>query len=341
MPSIVIKKKPTVTFFFRKKQNGNFSIENVFSRIANSISGDFLKRKFECTRPSKGIVNRLVIMAECFRNQSEINHITGDINFIAIVLRKKRTVLTIHDVGFMNNNNRLARFILFWFWIKLPVKRVAAITTVSLATKNELLKYITINPARILVINVPISTLFIQHPREFNKQEPTILQLGTKANKNVLRLVRALRGISCKLEIIGSVDDMLLKELVINRIKYACSKQLSQEEIIEKYRHADIVSFVSTYEGFGLPIVEANAVGRVVVTSNLSSMPEIAGNAAHFVDPFDVDSIRNGIEKVIKDDSYREKLIANGLVNKRRFDVTTIASQYCEIYSSLLKHPTE
>ena len=59
--------------------------------------------------------------------------------------------------------------------------------------------------------------------------------------------------------------------------------------------NTDILSFVSTYEGFGMPIVEANAIGRVVVTSNVLSMPEVAGNAAHLVDPFDVNSIREGI----------------------------------------------
>jgi glycosyltransferase involved in cell wall biosynthesis len=84
-----------------------------------------------------------------------------------------------------------------------------------------------------------------------------------------------------------------------------------------------------------MPIVEANAVGRVVVTSNLLSMPEVAGGAAHLVDPFDVSSIRSGILKVIEDDSYREALITKGFANRKRFDTRQIAQEYAEIYRLL------
>ena len=125
----------------------------------------------------------------------------------------------------------------------------------------------------------------------------------------------------------------MLKE---NQIDYNVSKNLTNEEVFEKYRNCDILSFVSTYEGFGMPIVEANAIGRVVVTSNLLSMPEVAGDAAHLVDPFDIGSIRQGIVKVIKDEHYRESLIRNGYQNRKRFDVNKIANQYVEIYQSLM-----
>ena len=133
------------------------------------------------------------------------------------------------------------------------------------------------------------------------------------------------------------VNDVLAKELERAGVNFSSSKNLSNEEIMDKYRSADILSLVSTYEGFGMPIVEANAVGRVAVTSNILSMPEVAGNAAHLVDPFDVAAIRQGILKVIEDDAYREKLISNGFVNRKRFDVKQIATQYTEIYRSLCR----
>ncbi|PZR04182.1 MAG: glycosyltransferase family 1 protein, partial [Flavobacterium psychrophilum] len=110
---------------------------------------------------------------------------------------------------------------------------------------------------------------------------------------------------------------------------------LTDEEILDKYKSADIVSFVSTYEGFGMPIVEANAIGRVVITSRILSMPEVAGNAAHLVDPYDVQSIRDGIIKVITDAQYRNALIANGYLNRQRFSAETIALQYAAIYHHL------
>ena len=209
-------------------------------------------------------------------------------------------------------------------------------TMVSTATKNELLKYAKIDPLKIHIIYVPISPLFKACKKQFNKQEPVILQVGTKLNKNVVRLVQALRGIKCKLEIVGKVDDVLLRELRINNVKFDSYINLTDGEIVEKYGQADIIAFVSTYEGFGMPIVEGNAVGRVVVTSNIVSMPEVAGNAAHLVNPFDVKSIHAGIIKVIEDDHYREKLIANGFINRKRFESSTIANQYYEVYKSLV-----
>ncbi|MFM7851415.1 MAG: glycosyltransferase, partial [Flammeovirgaceae bacterium] len=113
-----------------------------------------------------------------------------------------------------------------------------------------------------------------------------------KPNKNVQRLVRALKGISCVLDIVGEIDEELNNMLIENRVEFQQAQSLTESQILKKYESADIVSFVSTYEGFGMPIVEANTVGRVVVTSNILSMPEVAGNAARLVDPFDVGSIR-------------------------------------------------
>ena len=86
-----------------------------------------------------------------------------------------------------------------------------------------------------------------------------------------------------------------------------------------------------------MPIAEGNATGRVVVTSNTSSMPEIAANAAEIVNTFDVESIRNGFLKVINDDVHREQLIKNGFENVKRFDRQKIANEYFDLYRNMVK----
>jgi glycosyltransferase involved in cell wall biosynthesis len=86
-----------------------------------------------------------------------------------------------------------------------------------------------------------------------------------------------------------------------------------------------------------MPIIEAQATGRVVLTSNCSSMPDVAGNGALLVDPLSIKSMREGLEKLISDAALREKLIQAGFENVKRFDCETISEQYYEVYSSLVK----
>lgn len=90
-----------------------------------------------------------------------------------------------------------------------------------------------------------------------------------------------------------------------------------------------------------MPIVEAQRVGRVVVTSNCSSMPEVAGEAACFVDPLDVASIHGGFQRVIQDQSYREALIERGFENARRFGADAVAQQYYRLYQSVFTASVE
>ena len=115
-------------------------------------------------------------------------------------------------------------------------------------------------------------------------------------------------------------------------IDYENHVDLTEEGVVDQYVLADLVLFASTYEGFGQPIVEANAVGRAVVTSNVFSMPEVAGDAAALVDPTSVDSIRREVLRVIDDSGYRAALIEAGFRNVERFRTGIIAGRYASLY---------
>ena len=162
-----------------------------------------------------------------------------------------------------------------------------------------------------------------------------ILQIGTAPNKNIPNLIAAIKGIPCVLQIVGKKVEEYEHLLKQNNIQYTYEWDLSNEEMIKKYEQADIMTLVSTYEGFGMPILEAQAIGRPVITSNILSMPEVAGNGACLVNPTDIQEIRKGILKIIQDDAYRAELINAGVENCKRFDPDIIADQYMKLYETI------
>ena len=327
-----------VAFFQRKRrQHGHFSVEILFDQIRANLPDDIEHRTRISRFLSNGILRRCHSMVEAVLRQGEVNHVTGDVHFLAIGLKPRKTILTVLDVGLVNHPNPVVRQILIWLWITLPVKRANYITTISTASKKELLKYVDLDESKVRVIHVPVSSAMTYSPRAFNKSRPVILHVGTTENKNLLRLVEAVAGMECRLEIIGRLSEEQRCKLAEYGIDYGNESGISDEAMCAKYRSADMLAFVSTYEGFGMPIVEAQIVGRPVVTSDLLSMPEVAGDGAHLVDPFDVEDIRKGIRRVIDDDAYRESLVSRGRGNADRFRVEKLAAEYADLYREVYR----
>ena len=144
-----------------------------------------------------------------------------------------------------------------------------------------------------------------------------------------------MEGINCKLIIVGKSSEGLIQKLDSHKVSFTFKSGLTNDELIQEYESCDLLSFVSTYEGFGLPIIEAQAIGRPVITSNLSSMPEVAGKSALLVDPYSVKEIKVGIQKIISDQKLRENLIQQGLKNVERFHPNKVAEDYLKIYSRI------
>lgn len=324
--------KIKVVFFHRKPVTGSFSVEYIFDDVRSRVSNNIQAIKFECKNISMGLINRLSNMIECSLRQGDVNHVTGDIHFITLLMKKKRTVLTILDCVFMNKSIGFKRWILKTFWLTLPVKKSQVITAISEATKQEIIKYTNCNPEKIKVVPVAISDKYRCAPKNFHHSKPVLLHIGMTPNKNLIRLIEAIEGLEVHLSIVGKLNDEYIAKLKSCNIEYSNAFGISDEEMIQKYIDCDLMAFVSTYEGFGMPILEAQATGRVVITSDVSSMPEVAGLGAHFVNPFEVSSIRNGILKVINDATYRDELIASGYENIRRYNPDRIAGMYEEIY---------
>ena len=327
------------TVFFFRKANApwHHSIEELFDTLITALPPGVTPQRYVMKKNSIGLWKRLFNTIDAAMHQGEVNHITGDVHYIAIFMKKRKTILTIHDLRILSSGGRLKRAVIRFFWFTLPARRVRYITVISHYIKNELIEKTGVNPSKVVVVYDCISPGITPLPRPFNTARPVILQIGTTPNKNLHRVIPALQGLDVTLVIIGKLTEdhhTLLRQYQITFENYF---DLEYSEVLERYRMADLILFASLYEGFGLPILEANAIGRPVITGNNTSLPEVAGDAALIVDVESIDSIRDGVVRLIGDETLRNQLIENGFNNIKRFRPETIGKEFATLYQEIVQ----
>lgn len=322
---------------FRKPREGGYSIEELFGTIARELT-----KQIEVIEYQVGSRDKVLWDVWRLRKlKADIYHVTGDVHYFVPLLPKEKTVLTVHDINhYLQDLRGLKRWLYKWLWLVWPIRAARAVTAISTQTKASIIADPGLGLGsmadRIRVIENCHSSLLKPIARQFNTACPVVLHLGTLPHKNVPRLIEALCGIQCKLVLIGPLDASLRQQLGQNGIYYVNPVDLDYEEVCEHYVNSDIVSFVSLAEGFGMPIIEAQAVGRPVVTSAVSPMRDVAGDGACLVDPLNVAQIREAILRIVADAEYRDHLVAQGLVNVVRFSPATISGKYLSLYSQLI-----
>ncbi len=324
--------------FVERQKFGAVSIERVFAQVARTLPSDLFDIEFQNLTYGHGLFAILKALFFFRPRPADIYHVTGDVHHITLRLPRKKTVLTIHDLGFLRLNKGIRRFILKLLFLDLPVRAAGYITAISHATRDEIISYFPAAESKIRVIDNPLFDGFSAEPeKSFDTECPTILQIGTTENKNLPTLIEAITGLNCKLRIVGPLNNKIRHKLKTSGINFESVASVDDHEIVEEYRRADIVSFCSTYEGFGLPIIEAQAMRKPVVTSDLPPMNDVAGAGAALADPCDAESMRRAFRTVIEDPDYRKNLIDNGTENVRRFTPENIAGQYCQLYLEIIK----
>lgn len=321
--------------FIERRDAESPSIERVFRSVAENLEANGVRTVFERVPFGNGIAGTLLNLLFFRPPPVDLVHITGHVNYLGLVLPRNRTISTIHDLTILNLRHGMRRWLiekLFFVW---PSRRLKFLTTVSDETKAKLLRSARVEPEKICVIQNP---LLISHSgkKAFNVSKTRILQIGTAHNKNVYRLVSAVSGLSCELHIIGKISGELQHHLNEQKVQFSNDERLDDIGIEKAYESADLLTLCSTDEGFGLPIIEAQAKRTVVVTSDRSPMRDVAGGGAVLVDPEDVFSIRTGIVRVISEPSLREDMVAQGLQNIQRFDPVKIAGEYHDLYETVL-----
>ncbi len=312
------------------------SIERVFRSI-----GDELKRKgvevgyFKLPHhdTAGGIAKNFLVTPP----EADILHICGQSTYYGLRMSPKRTVATFHDLNILRIRSGLRRKVIKQLFFNLPVRHLKYLTAISEATKRDLVACTGCDPERISVIGNPLTISSEPHIREFDVDRPRLLQIGALPHKNIVRLARALAGLRVHLIVVGGVDGVSMDALIKNGIDVEFHPVLSDQEILHQYRSADAVTFFSTIEGFGLPIIEAQAMGVPVLTSDVDPMRDVAGKGALLADPFSVSSMRTLIERVIADAEFRAAAVDAGRRNVQRFSPQAIAGKYLDFYEKMLQ----
>ena len=326
------KNKIKVTYFFRKPRPQYFSIEKVFEQVIANLPDRIDPVIYKLKHGTTGWWGRILALMEAYKNKVAINHITGDITFLGLVLPKKGLVITYHDLESLTQYKGLTFKIIKFLWVTVPVKRAEVITVISEHTKKKIIEWTGISENKIVVIPNPLPDEIVYSPKKFNSDKPVILIMGTKANKNVERIMRAIEGINCSLLIVGKMSEEqknLTKDL---KLEFENLFHVPYAEIVKAYQKCDMLCFPSLYEGFGMPIIEAQATGRPVITSNFGAMKEVAGEGAVLVDPYSEEEIRIAVYELIMKEKKREMQIEKGLENAERFSANIISKRYEFLY---------
>lgn len=287
-----------------------------------------------------------------FGRKPDISHF---FNFVIPEKIKSRTITTVHDMVFMRYPETMNRvnYEILRKHLARSCKEADAIVTVSENSRREIAEFMKVPIDKIYVTYnaVDKSVYYPQKDRERLKKKygidaPYILYLGTlEPRKNVPVLIKAFSAVSekfsgLKLVLAGSkgwksenvyrlVNELGLEKNVI------FTGYVDEEDKPALYSCAEIFVFLSLYEGFGIPPLEAMACGTPVICSNTSSLPEVVGDAGVLVDPANEEQIIYEIERLMYDSTVKEALSGKGVIQAGKFDWKDAASTILSIYRSL------
>ena len=273
------------------------------------------------------------------------------INFEAHT-RLKRSILTIHDLSFL----RYPEFFSFrknlWHWficVKEMVVSFDTIIAISESTKNDIVELLGVEPKKISVIYSGIERiggLQVNSDPYIKIPEKYLLCLSTiEPRKNIEAVITAYeylresnRCTNYKLVLAGS-EGWKSNYIIKRARKSKYSKDIiflgyiNDYQKIKVYSKARILIFPSIYEGFGFPPLEAMTHGVPIISSNVSSLPEVLSTNAILINPLNVNEIKEAIKKVLTNNDFREKLILLGHQNTKKFSWQNVATQYLTIFN--------
>jgi glycosyltransferase involved in cell wall biosynthesis len=298
--------------------------------------------------PSWDVIGRPALPASL--DDADIVHATNPAA-VPPVHGDQRLVVTVHDLAFERFPELFPRD---WRWLyraglRAAVRRADAILVPSQSTADDLIASTSIPASRVHVTPLGSSLVEWHEDREevlerLRVTQPYVLSVGTlEPRKNLVRLVRAYRQVAPDVPhmlVLAGARGWHAEALEAELARpgpgtIVWTDEVSDEDLDALYRGADVFAYPSLYEGFGLPVVEAMARGVPTLTSDTSSLPEVAGDAALLVDPTDVSEIAEGLARLLTDHAFAEDLRQRGLQRAATFTWAATARATLDVYRQL------
>lgn len=249
-------------------------------------------------------------------------------------------IFTIHDLMHLFYYSKLHR-IYYQKFISRLAKKARRIITVSNFSKQQLVELLGIKEELISVVYNGLDRSFFLNSEKYEIDHPYFLYVGNRRiNKNIPAMLVAFAQANIPKDFIFMLTGNPDPDLIVLLSKLKISRRVrflgfvKETELPKLYKGAHATLFVSLMEGFGLPLIESMASGTPVLTSNESALPEIAGDSALCVDPFDVDAIKEGIEKLVDDKELYNNYIQKGLQRAQDFSWKNTAKETWDIILS-------
>ena len=277
-------------------------------------------------------------------------------DFALAPLHRAKGVVTIHDLSFLRFPEFTDASLLSYLHKVVPdsVRRAELVLADSNATREDVINWLNVDPGRVQVVYAGVHQRFrpvenaqalLATRARYRLPDRFVLAVGTvQPRKNLTRLIEAFGQIAhhedVQLIIVGRLG--WLFDSTLQRVAELQLQDhvrflgfVPDDDLPALYSLASCFAFPSVYEGFGLPPLEAMACGTPVVSSNVSSMPEVLGTAALFIDPYDVDALAEALRQVLADPELQRTMSQAGLEQVKAFSWTAAAQRLLTVYRSL------
>jgi len=252
-----------------------------------------------------------------------------------------KIVVSIHDLSFMYFKNVYKSLFRFYYNFTIPkiIKVADKIITVSNTERETIMESFPRYAKKIVSIHNGIDEIFLSSETILEKENYLLYVGSLNPRKNLQGVIEAFlqiaEGIPHKLVIVGVNTGAFKKTRTKDSDRIKFLGFVNQEYLVQLYRNAAVFVFPSLYEGFGLPLLEAMACGCPVITSNISSLPEVAGDSAIMIDPYDVNAMANAMYNVLTNESLRQEMIKKGLQRIKLFSWEKAAKETLKVFEEV------